>query len=346
MGGGQSNLSPEDSAVLTGLLKDEYAVLQREGYSEAQIQEKLAEKYNEIISSMAIKVSPPGSRSNSRPRSAGSDGGDGETYEERRVGSPSTNPYQRRTLHGNDRVSDDEDVVAMLQAAREGREDDVERCLNRSSRRDLNIIDYTSSNDENRQTALMLGCEYGHTRVVSLLIDMEADMEMRDKNGETAMHYCTSNGHLDVVKIMVKRGGNIEAKNYNGYNPLMMAADFNHLEIVRYLLFNGADLDARNHRGCSALVYAADNGNLDVAEYLIKQGSDIEVRSNIGFTPLIYACQRGHLEMATLLADCGAVRGRCVAVCCGVWFLFGAVVCRDCLRLYARADRKYLARSP
>ena len=316
-------MTPEDSAVLTGLLKTEYEVLQREGFEEGLIQERLAQKYNEIIQSMTIKTSPPGSRGGTRggarPRSTGSDGAGaddspGERYDDRRASSPGL--YQRRTLHGQDRVSDDDDVVELLQAAREGREDDVERCLDRAARRNLEIINYTSSTDENRQTALMLSCEYGHIRVVSLLLDLEADMEMRDKNGETAMHYCTSNGHLDVVKMMVKAGGNIEVKNYNGYNPLMMAADFNHLDIVRFLLLNGADLDARNHRGCSALVYAADNGNLDVAEYLIKQGSDIEVRSNIGFTPLIYACQRGHLEMATLLADCGAVRLLNACSCC------------------------------
>ena len=99
MGGGQSNLSPEDSAILTGLLKDEYAILQREGYTEAIIQEKLAQKYNEIIQSMAIKASPPGTRQGARPgrpRSADSEGGNDDGYadneEEDRDGQRSGSP--------------------------------------------------------------------------------------------------------------------------------------------------------------------------------------------------------------------------------------------------------------
>jgi hypothetical protein len=52
MGSGTSLLSPEDSAVLTQILKEEYDKLVAEGFGEQDIQLKLTSKYNEIIASI------------------------------------------------------------------------------------------------------------------------------------------------------------------------------------------------------------------------------------------------------------------------------------------------------
>ena len=198
MGSGTSQLSPEDSAVLTNLLKDEYSVLQREGHTEQEIQEKLAVKYNEIIGSMSAtasstQVTGGWDAENDIPAGPGSGGGE-----------HGTRSFQRRTLHGNDRASDAPEVLELLRSARQGYVDECETMLNRAQRLGQSIIECTSTVDDNRQTALMLACEYGHIKVVSLLIERNADLETRDKNGETAMHYCTSNGHLEVVKLMVR----------------------------------------------------------------------------------------------------------------------------------------------
>ena len=53
MGSGTSLLSPEDSEVLTQILKEEYGKLISEGFSEREIQQKLTSKYNEIIASIS-----------------------------------------------------------------------------------------------------------------------------------------------------------------------------------------------------------------------------------------------------------------------------------------------------
>lgn len=53
MGSGTSILSPEDSAVLTQILKVEYDKLNCEGLTEHDIQLRLTSKYNEIIASMS-----------------------------------------------------------------------------------------------------------------------------------------------------------------------------------------------------------------------------------------------------------------------------------------------------
>jgi hypothetical protein len=53
MGSGTSILSPEDSAVLTQILKEEYDKLNCEGLTEHDIQLRLTSKYNEIIASMS-----------------------------------------------------------------------------------------------------------------------------------------------------------------------------------------------------------------------------------------------------------------------------------------------------
>lgn len=53
MGSGTSVLTPEDSEVLTQILKEEYGKLISEGYGEREIQHKLKSKYNEIIASIS-----------------------------------------------------------------------------------------------------------------------------------------------------------------------------------------------------------------------------------------------------------------------------------------------------
>jgi hypothetical protein len=68
MGSGTSLLSPEDSAVLTQILKEEYDKLVAEGFGEQEIQLKLTSKYNEIIAS----ITPVASSSNDGNESRGS----------------------------------------------------------------------------------------------------------------------------------------------------------------------------------------------------------------------------------------------------------------------------------
>lgn len=85
MGSGTSLLSPEDSTVLTQILREEYDKLMGEGFSENEIQSKLTNKYNEIIASISTEPSTV----TEEPMRPGSEGSDG------------TGRKKRRTLHGN-----------------------------------------------------------------------------------------------------------------------------------------------------------------------------------------------------------------------------------------------------
>jgi hypothetical protein len=98
MGSGTSLLSPEDSAVLTQILKEEYDKLVAEGFGEQEIQLKLTSKYNEIIASITPSAGSTSGDGNdagasvrgSRPGSAGS------------MGSDNSARRKRRTLHGEE----------------------------------------------------------------------------------------------------------------------------------------------------------------------------------------------------------------------------------------------------
>lgn len=145
MGSGTSILSPEDSAVLTQILKEEYEKLMTEGYSEHDIQLKLTSKYNEIVSSITAE-SGNMAEENSRP---GSEGSDSSGKRRRRrtlhgtsnscfflfIDSYSDNRFEY--IHnlmryaGNDRKSESLDAVALLKAARNGNTDEIEAVLDR-----------------------------------------------------------------------------------------------------------------------------------------------------------------------------------------------------------------------
>jgi ankyrin repeat protein len=53
-----------------------------------------------------------------------------------------------------------------------------------------------------------------------LLLDREAEIEIKNNDGWTALHFLSSNGHLEVTKLLLEKSADIEAKNNDGWNAL------------------------------------------------------------------------------------------------------------------------------
>ncbi|XP_054285078.1 acyl-CoA-binding domain-containing protein 6-like [Macrosteles quadrilineatus] len=65
-----------------------------------------------------------------------------------------------------------------------------------------------------------------------LVIDLQADKELRDADSQTPLHYASSCGHSELVEWLVAQGANTMAKDSDGSTPCDVAAD----EHVRSLL--------------------------------------------------------------------------------------------------------------
>lgn len=47
-----------------------------------------------------------------------------------------------------------------------------------------------------------------HFRVLTLLCEAEAKLNIGDHLGNTPLHYACSNGHIQIVKYLMQNGGN------------------------------------------------------------------------------------------------------------------------------------------
>ncbi|PIK43862.1 putative KN motif and ankyrin repeat domain-containing protein 1-like [Apostichopus japonicus] len=57
------------------------------------------------------------------------------------------------------------------------------------------------------QTALMLAVSRGKVRMVQLLLQAGADVNVQDEDGSTALMCASEHGHLDIVKLLIAQQG-------------------------------------------------------------------------------------------------------------------------------------------
>ena len=77
-----------------------------------------------------------------------------------------------------------------------------------------------------------------------------------------------------IVKLLIDHGADVNLKSKTSYTPLMIAAEKGNLEIVKTLVNHGADLNTRNEKNFTALYHAMEKDNIDVIKFLIKKGAE------------------------------------------------------------------------
>ncbi|MBW0468368.1 hypothetical protein O181_008083 [Austropuccinia psidii MF-1] len=81
------------------------------------------------------------------------------------------------------------------------------------------VLDWANSKG---LTALHVASQKGHESTVSLLLDLQADVELTDNEGNTSLHYAAGWGHLKIVLLLIDRGSPFWAKN----NHTFTASDY------------------------------------------------------------------------------------------------------------------------
>ncbi len=137
-------------------------------------------------------------------------------------------------------------------------------------------------------SALMLAAQKGHTAILDMLLDSNANANLLGKDGETALMLASQNGHEDIVRLLVgpskkqilgliwKRGHKVNDKSLK--NWMKSRVNLN----IKDRVFKK-----------SALMVAVEKGYLGIVKLLIEAGANINDVDSQGRTPLMIA-EKGH----------------------------------------------------
>ncbi|XP_059181734.1 ankyrin repeat and sterile alpha motif domain-containing protein 1B-like [Centropristis striata] len=94
-----------------------------------------------------------------------------------------------------------------------------------------------------RETALHCAAQYGHSEVVSVLLQELTDPTMRNSQQETPLDLAALYGRLQVVCMLVSAHPNLMSSHTRRHTPLHLAARNGHHSTVQTLLEAGMDVN-------------------------------------------------------------------------------------------------------
>lgn len=150
--------------------------------------------------------------------------------------------------------------------------------------------------------------KYNYYKALSLLIQYNANLNVRNKNNMTPIHLSISLGFQDIALLLI-RSNKIDLSLTippNDFSNLILASKNGLYLVVKYLLEHGAKVNYATKYGDTALMYAAAGGYIDIMDILIKYSANVNKHNNMLTTPLMFAVSRNKTEAVRLLIKSGA----------------------------------------
>ena len=115
---------------------------------------------------------------------------------------------------------------------------------------------------------LLWAANRGHSVMVALLIENEANIDIRDSKGRTPLMRAAHGGHNEVMKVLCEKGADVNGKANNHYTAIMWAASAGHTGTVKILCEHEADLNSKDEENNTAAMIAASAGHQDTERLL------------------------------------------------------------------------------
>jgi ankyrin repeat protein len=179
---------------------------------------------------------------------------------------------------------------ALMMATQSGHTEIVQLLLDKGA--DINL---TNNRNEN---ALIMAVKKDFQNIVELLL-AKPDIYC----GYTALIKAAELGHTKIIQLLLENGADINLTDYYNNSALMMATQSGHTEIVQLLLDKGADINRTNNRNENALIMAVKKDFKNIVELLLAK-PDIVLDTRRKFfndTALTLAIIRNHEEIVQLL---------------------------------------------
>ena len=181
------------------------------------------------------------------------------------------------------------------------------------------------ASDKYGTTALHIAAFLPDYKVVQMIIERTAAIDVRDTEGRTPLHYAMRDfgfgwDHDDgrrsdddifhCVQLLLDHGASAEAQNNHGSTPLHVAASQMSREIVQLLIENGTNIDLRNNSGRTALHGASQRRQPDIIQLILNHNAEVDALDGDGSTPLYLTIPEWRLTASKpyLEAACEAVQ--------------------------------------
>jgi ankyrin repeat protein len=167
--------------------------------------------------------------------------------------------------------------------------------------------------DEQQRSYLLLASELNLTKISTLLLSMELDVNLKDNVGRSAMWYAADFSNVYLINMLIYAKSSVDQVDHLGYTPLMRAVLKNCDDCVSLLLNAGANAQKKTTNANSALLFAAQ-GKPDVLNTILsfyqqdkqREPLDIKQRNSHSFTPLMLAIKSQCTLCVGLLLEAGA----------------------------------------
>ncbi|KAI9024269.1 Glycerophosphoryl diester phosphodiesterase family-domain-containing protein [Phycomyces nitens] len=117
-------------------------------------------------------------------------------------------------------------------------------------------------------SSVATACKLSNLKLLELLIERGASVDMADEDGETALLIAIRNQFIEGVKALIEQGHASvnHADKINGWTPLIVAAIEGQDDITEMLLDAGADKSASDLNGWRAYEHAMFRGHMSIGK--------------------------------------------------------------------------------
>jgi len=184
---------------------------------------------------------------------------------------------------------------------------------------DLKILDLLRDFDfdlnaksESGKTALFISVKNDNQAMVSRLLEMGADVDLRSENGWAPIHKAVFDGNIELINILLGAEPDlaIELASEKGWAPLHFTTNnpqngdrSNDVTIAKRLIDAGAQVDKRSKEGKTPLYLASANNRPKLLEYLLSEGANPNKMSNSGWSPISEAITNNNKKPFDVLIE-------------------------------------------
>jgi len=115
-----------------------------------------------------------------------------------------------------------------------------------------------------------LAAFFGHTEIVRLLIDLDAQVNTPSRNTlkVTPLNSAAAGGRLEIARLLLEHGADPNMPQSDDFVPLHAAAQNDQIEMIELLLKFGANTALKNKEGKTALDIANKSGHPELINLL------------------------------------------------------------------------------